>query len=228
MVVHELSCTTFFFRWQILQSAMTKKQKYYVVWVGIKPGIYAAWSEAKTQIDNYPKAQYKSFESLAEAETAFKNKPAPFFGTSAKKEVSGNKKSIIYESICVDAACSGNPGNMEYRCVDTRTKEQIFHQGPYREGTNNIGEFLALVHALAMLKKQGKYQLIVYSDSITAIAWVRNKKAKTTLAANRNNADWFDMIHRAEMWLKENTFSNPILKWETEIWGEIPADFGRK
>lgn len=218
----------FFFNRQIAQAVMTKKQKYYVVWVGIKPGIYSVWSEAKTQIDNYPKAQYKSFESLAEAETAFKNKPAPFFGTTAKKEASGDKKNIVYESICVDAACSGNPGIMEYRCVDTRTKEQIFHQGPYKESTNNIGEFLALVHALAMLKKQGRHSLIIYTDSITAIAWVRNKKAKTTLAANRHNADWFDMIHRAETWLKENTFGNPIVKWETEIWGEIPADFGRK
>ena len=218
----------FFFHRQLAQSIMTKKQKYYVVWVGIKPGIYSAWSEAKMQIDNYPKAQYKSFETLSEAETAFKNKPAPFFGAPRKKIVPGNKKSIVYESICVDAACSGNPGIMEYRCVDTRTKEQIFHQGPFKEGTNNIGEFLALVHALAMLKKQGKHQLTVYSDSITAIAWVRNKKAKTTLTANKHNADWFDMIHRAEIWLKENTFTNPILKWETEIWGEIPADFGRK
>ena len=209
---------------------MTKKQKYYVVWVGIKPGVYATWDAAKAQIDNFPKAQYKSFESLSEAETAFKNKPAPFFGTKLKTTSSGsaNKKSIIYESICVDAACSGNPGNMEYRCVDTRTKEQIFHQGPFKEGTNNIGEFLALVHALAMLKKQGKPKLLIYTDSVTAMAWVRNKKAKTTLPETSRNADWFDMIYRAENWLKENTFSNPIEKWETEIWGEIPADFGRK
>lgn len=209
---------------------MTKKQKYYVVWVGIKPGIYSTWDEAKKQIDNYPKAQYKSFESLAEAETAFKNKPKPFFGVAAKTGTRGTdtKKNIIYESICVDAACSGNPGMMEYRCVDTKTKEQIFHQGPFKEGTNNIGEFLALVHALAMLKKQNRPHLLVYTDSITAIAWVRNKKAKTTLAENSRNKDWFDMIYRAENWLKENTFSNPIEKWETEIWGEIPADFGRK
>ena len=61
---------------------------------------------------------------------------------------------IIKESIAVDAACSGNPGNMEYRGVYTKTKEQIFHQGPFPQGTNNIGEFLALVHGLAFFKKR--------------------------------------------------------------------------
>jgi hypothetical protein len=37
-----------------------------------------------------------------------------------------------------------------------------------------------------------------------------------------------EMIERAEKWLKENRYSNKIVKWETELWGEVPADFGRK
>lgn len=43
---------------------------------------------------------------------------------------------------------------MEYRGVDTKTRKQIFIQGPFEEGTNNIGEFLAIVHGLALLKKR--------------------------------------------------------------------------
>ena len=131
-------------------------------------------------------------------------------------------------SICVDAACAGNPGTMEYQGVDTNTKRRIFYQGPFKDGTNNIGEFLALVHGLGYLKKYGHDTVPIYTDSTTAIAWVRNKKAKTTLLKTPRNAILFDLVARAEQWLKTNTYKNPIIKWETEKWGEIPADFGRK
>ncbi|KAA6303564.1 MAG: Ribonuclease H [Candidatus Ordinivivax streblomastigis] len=133
----------------------------------------------------------------------------------------------ILNSLSVDAACSGNPGIMEYRGVFTATGEEIFHQGPFQQGTNNIGEFLALVHGLALLKKQNS-TIPVYSDSVSAMAWVRNKKAKTTLEHCEANKILFELLARAENWLKTNTCLNPILKWETREWGEIPADFGRK
>ncbi|MBL7814863.1 MAG: viroplasmin family protein [Saprospiraceae bacterium] len=216
---------------------MAKKQKYYVVWAGVKPGIYPDWNDAKAQIEGFTGAKYKSFESRDEAEKAFReshvkyynytNKTTPSVPTSLKANLH-SKQSIIQDSICVDAACSGNPGLMEYRGVYTKTREQIFHQGPFRQGTNNIGEFLALVHGLAFLKREGKHTMPIYSDSRTAIAWVRNKKAKTELKETPANEAIFDLIERAETWLKNNTYSNPITKWETEIWGEIPADFGRK
>ena len=216
---------------------MEKKQKYYVVWVGFKPGIYPHWADAKAQIDGFAGAKYKSFESRDEAEKAYRGsytqyynftkKPDPSVNTSLKANLY-NKQSIIQDSICVDAACSGNPGLMEYRGVYTKTREQIFHQGPFRQGTNNVGEFLGLVHGLAFLKREGKHNMPIYSDSRTAIAWVKNKKAKTKLEETPANEPIFDLIERAETWLKNNTYQNPILKWETEVWGEIPADFGRK
>jgi ribonuclease HI len=127
----------------------------------------------------------------------------------------------------VDAACNTVTGDMEYQGVDAKSKRLIFHQGPYRDGTNNIGEFLAIVHALAILKRE-KSSLPIYTDSMTAISWVRNRKANTKLAKSPENEILFDLLDRAEKWLKENIWKNPILKWETTIWGEIPADFGRK
>ncbi|GHU72832.1 hypothetical protein FACS189413_16480 [Bacteroidia bacterium] len=133
----------------------------------------------------------------------------------------------ILNSLSVDAACSGNPGIMEYRGVFTATKQEIFRMGPFKEGTNNIGEFLALVHGIALLKQQNS-TIPVYSDSVSAMAWVRNKKAKTTLTPCAENQVLFDLIARAEKWLRSNTYSNAVLKWETRVWGEIPADFGRK
>ena len=99
--------------------------------------------------------------------------------------------------------------------------------GPFPNGTNNIGEFLALVHGLAFLKDK-KSDLPVYTDSKIAMSWIRQKKCKTKLNKNSKNEKLFELIKRAEVWLTKNNFNNPILKWETKSWGEIPADFGRK
>lgn len=133
----------------------------------------------------------------------------------------------ISNSIAVDAACSGNPGKMEYRGVYLRTGKEIFHFGPVW-GTNNIGEFLAIVHGLALLKQKGLHDMPIYSDSVNAQIWVRKKKCKTTLERNEKTEELFKLIERAEAWLHNNTWRNQIIKWPTDEWGEIPADFGRK
>ena len=207
---------------------MSAKQKFYVVWQGYQPGIYASWAACQTQIKGYPGARYKSFESKAEAEAALKAGPSAISKAAGPKKVAGtvSRKDIVWDSISVDAACSGNPGVMEYQGVTTKGSEQLFHQ-KFDLGTNNIGEFLAIVHGLAMLKKEGR-NIPIYTDSRTAMKWVRDKKARTKLDHTPKTAYLFELITRAETWLKKNTYSNPVLKWETESWGEIPADFGRK
>lgn len=208
---------------------MAKKQKYYVVWQGITPGIYLSWDDCQRQIKNVPSAKYKAFDSRAEAEFAFSSGHS---ATSTKPTTAIGKKqsrdAIIPNSIAVDAACSGNPGVMEYQGVETITGKQLFHQGPFPGGTNNIGEFLALVHALAYLKKQEKKQTVIYSDSEIAIGWVRKGRSATKMQENKENAPLFELIKRAEFWLAENKIENRIIKWDTHSWGENPADFGRK
>lgn len=207
-----------------------KKQKYYVVWQGHTPGIYTSWELCHAQVKNYPNAIYKSYTTKEEAEEAY------YDGMPKRKTTGSSKRTIkspknqayISESISVDAACSGNPGIMEYQGVWTADKSVIFHKGPFPEGTNNIGEFLAIVHALALLEKRGDAKTIIYTDSRTALSWIARKKANTRLVPNKKNAELFTLIHRGEKWLKEHQWQNPVLKWETEIWGEIPADFGRK
>lgn len=131
------------------------------------------------------------------------------------------------EAWAVDAGCSGNPGPMEYQAVDLQTGAQVFHYGPVH-GTNNIGEFLAIVHALALMEQRGIHDKVVYSDSYNAILWVKKKRCKTKLVRNEQTENLFKMIARAENWLKTHTISTPVIKWETAKWGEIPADFGRK
>jgi len=203
------------------------KEKWYVVWRGIEPGVYKTWQECKQQIERFENARYKSFETQIEATEAFRSDYRNYIGNKKTINSNSNSYSIIKDSLSVDAACSGNPGRMEYRGVYTETGEEIFHTGPFEEATNNIGEFLALVHGLALLKKQNS-GIPVYSDSSNAISWVKNKKCKTLLKPCEANEPVFELIRRAEKWLNENTFPNRILKWETTEWGEIPADFGRK
>lgn len=207
------------------------KSKYYVVWNGHTPGIYESWADCQLQIKGYPNAKFKSFKTKEQAVKAYKESFAEYIGKNAKKHSATQlieHLPIVKRSICVDAACSGNPGLMEYRGVVTMTGDQIFHKGPIKYGTNNIGEFLALVHGLALLYKRDDSETAIYSDSRTAMAWVRNKKVKTTLKKNSETELLFELLERAVNWLENNQFKTKILKWETEEWGEIPADFGRK
>lgn len=210
-----------------------KKQKYYVVWAGHNPGIYESWEDCQIQTKTFSNPQFKSFPTLEEAVEAFRGDYWDYAGkkSSTSKPTMATlsaaaKKEIVWDSIAVDAACSGNPGVTEYQGVNTKSKKQLFHV-KLDIGTNNIGEFLALVHALAMFKKAGK-NTPIYTDSKTAMSWVRKKKANTKFARKPTTEYTHQLIERAEKWLKANTFTNPILKWKTEEWGEIPADFGRK
>ncbi|MEZ4778024.1 MAG: ribonuclease H family protein [Flavobacteriaceae bacterium] len=212
---------------------MAKKEKFYVVWFGSPTGIFGSWEECQRSIKGVKGAQYMAFESFAEAKEAYQKEYSDYKGKSGK-----NKKGLSEEtlkkigepdlySISVDAASSGNPGKMEYRGVDTQTGKQLFHQGPFAQGTNNIGEFLAIVHGLALLKQKNSNR-IIYTDSKIAMGWVKKKKCNTKLSPSAKNKPVLELVSRAETWLKNNLYTTKIVKWETKAWGEIPADFGRK
>ena len=224
---------------------MAKKQKYYVVWQGKKPGIYTDWDECKEQVKGVQGAQYKGFDSMAEAEAAIRlpYNSVVVQNTRSNQNTQSNPILVIDENgmttikpdtenppildaLAVDAACSGNPGVMEYQGIYIPTRTRVFH---YRaeKGTNNIGEFLAIVHGLSYLKKHHLNQ-IIYSDSANAISWVRQKQCKSKLPEDASTAELWDYIHRAENWLRTNSYTTEICKWDTDRWGEIPADFGRK
>jgi len=228
---------------------MATKPKFYAVWHGNPPGLYTNWADCQKAINGISGAQYKSYPTREQAQRALDGSYKA--AVEAGKKLSGRVQGGGYGqnggrntselspaelnrigepnlySIAVDAASSGNPGRMEYQGVDTQTGKLLFHQGPFAQGTNNVGEFLALVHGLAYLKKEGSDRAI-YSDSRIAIGWVRKKKCGTKLAPHSSNKILFELISRAEFWLRSNTYATSILKWETKVWGEIPADFGRK
>ncbi|HBN64297.1 MULTISPECIES: ribonuclease H family protein [Duncaniella] len=214
---------------------MSPRRKFYVVWNGFATGVFDSWEECQLQVKGYPDAKFKSFDSQEAAIEAYRGDPTEQLEL-LKAIAKGRKESVNYEafpeikldSLAVDAACSKNPGPMEYQGVWVRTGERIFHVGPIEEGTNNIGEYLALVHGLALLQKQGKYYTPIYTDSRTARSWVRNRQPKTTLKPTAKNAKLFELIQRATAWIQTHEITNPILTWDTPQWGEIPADFGRK
>ena len=212
------------------------KQKFYVVWRGRKPGVYDSWDDCKQQVEGFGEAAYKAYATLEDAEEAFwrgKEEAQPAQAVAGQDDKKGDTplpaaapRPYDEDAIAVDAACSGNPGPMEYRGVDLRSGQELFHLGPMH-GTNNIGEFLAIVHALALLKKQG-VKRTVYSDSRNALLWVRQKQCKTKLERNAQTEGLFQLIDRAVIWLRNNKIEVPLLKWQTKEWGEVPADFGRK
>src|SRR5699024_4284086 len=210
------------------------KKKYYVVWSGKKAGIFETWDDCKKQVLGVRGAESKAFpykqEAVADVENVYKQEK----GNQSKKENLSNKQlsssgesTYIEESISVDAACSGNPGMMEYKGVYTKDGKEIFHYGPVPNGTNNVGEFLAIVHALSLLKQKNS-SLPVYSESQIAIGWVKKRKMNTTIPRNESTEHLWKVIDRATQWLHNNTYSNEVLKWETHLWGESKADFGRK
>ena len=208
---------------------MAQKQKYYVVWKGHRTGIFTSWAECEKQVKGFPAAQYKSFDSLKEAEAAYRSNYEVYKGKPASqgKWKEASVKPIL-PSISVDAACNGSPGDLEYRGVFTESGDEIFRFGPFPDGTNNVGEFLAIVHALIWMAKH-KSPLPLYSDSENGISWVYQGKCKTNLRHTPRNAALFAMIHSAENWLAENELDDDaVLKWDTNLWGENPADFGRK
>ena len=216
------------------------KANFYVVWQGRETGVFESWAACEQQVKGVA-AKYKGFATRAEAEKALAEGAEKYItprSTTKKQESTSlylkalspsemQQHGVILPALAVDAACSGNPGKMEFRGVIADTRTEVFHRGPYIGGANNIGEFLAIVLGLAYLKKHN-LPWVLYSDSKTAIAWIRQKKCKTQLEWNANNQDLFLAVRAAEKWLADNTWTTTIHKWETEKWGEIPADFGRK
>lgn len=226
--------------------AKVKKQKYYVVWVGQDTGVFDSWAECHLQVANYPNARYKSFATREEAVEAYRSGPGDemnFMRALAVRRHEAQHQStcekvdyrtvpeIRLDAIAVDGACAGNPGRMEYRAVRVADGAELFRIGAVRPlvGTNNIAEYLAMIHIAALLRQRGDTTTPIYTDSKNTLAWLRRGCSKTTLRRTPATEETLDLLARADAWLKANgPIANPILKWQTEKWGEIPADFGRK
>ncbi|HTP00512.1 MAG TPA: ribonuclease H family protein [Anaerolineales bacterium] len=202
-------------------------QRFYVVWKGRRRGIFDSWAECEAQVNGYAGAEYKAFGTRREAERALGEECAEHRGkdSSSQRWLFAVEKPVL-PSISVDAACSGSPGRLEFRGVETETGKPVFADGPFDHGTNNVGEFLAIVEAMKWLDER-QHPWPIYSDSANAIGWVKAKKCNTQLKRLPSNRKLFERIAEAEKWLRFLT-KRKVLKWDTKAWGEIPADYGRK
>lgn len=214
---------------------MAEKRKFYVVWEGRVPGIYDSWEDCLEQVEGYPGAKYKSYSSQDAATEAFRGDPREQMAFARELLRHTGMKvdytmipAIRLDAIAVDGACAGNPGPMEYRGVRVADGAEIFRVGPLAGGTNNIGEYLAIIHAAALLARNGDTATPIYSDSRTALSWIRRGHSNTKITPNAANGPLLAILARADAWLATHRIPNPLLKWDTDQWGETPADFGRK
>ncbi len=214
---------------------MTQKRKFYVVWEGRAPGIYDTWEDCREQVEGFPGARFKSYSSQTAATEAFRGDPREQLAMARELGKHIDMKidytlfpGIRLDAIAVDGACAHNPGPMEYRGVRVADGQEVFHFGPVDGGTNNIGEYLAIIHVAALLARAGDTTTPIYSDSRTAISWIKRGHSNTHICPNAENERLLSILARADTWLATHRIPNPLLKWDTEKWGEIPADFGRK
>ena len=127
-------------------------------------------------------------------------------------------------------------GPVEWQgCINHQGKWKMCTKSSlYDLGTNNIGEFLAIIEAL-MAKKTGELSFnALYSDSQTALVWLASGRANPK-SPEKISSELLEACDDARVWLNENSewvqglcSDGLIRQWNTKEWGENPADFGRK
>lgn len=129
---------------------------------------------------------------------------------------------IPTEGIATDAAHSTKNGLTEYQGIDLKTGKRLFYRNLGNK-TVNIGEFLGVVEAAKFIIENDFQPRVIYTDSVTAIAWFRNKKT----ASKKKCRD----LQKAEIFLKVLSWDIDTIEvrhWDNKAWGETPADFGNK
>lgn len=129
---------------------------------------------------------------------------------------------VPVEGIATDAAHSTKHGTTRYRGIDLKTGKQLFIRELGNQ-TVNIGEFLGVVEAAKYIIENNYLPAIIYTDSITAITWFKNKKT----ASKKRNIE----LKKAEIFLNIMAVYVDKIKvehWKNDAWGETPADFGLK
>ena len=211
---------------------MSKKLvKRYVVWKWKTPGIYTNWNQCKAQVQGFPDARYKSYTSSSEAQNAYELWYNASKSTLLRVPELIKSGQVSANSICTDAACQGNPWNLEWRGVDTQSWKQLFRSNVYTEWTVNIGEYIALLQGMKYLIDTQRSDWSIYTDSRVAMSRVKNWKHKSQLNWTNYNTK---LKHVLDQWGLRSEANRvyidqmKIVKRKTKERGEIPADFGRK
>lgn len=126
------------------------------------------------------------------------------------------------EGIATDAAHSTKNGVTEYQGIDIKTGKRLFYEDLGNQ-TVNIGEFLAVVGAVKYIIENDFQPRIIYTDSMTAIAWFNNKSTASSKPCKE--------LKKAEIFLKALSYDVETISvrhWDNRLWGETIADFGNK
>lgn len=180
---------------------------WYVVKRGRIPGIYTDWDSCEKQIKGFSNAKFKKFNVESEARSYFEKDSS----ITVERPTEG---------MAVDAAFSMKKDIGEYQIYDLVKKEIVYRSREYKNVTVNIMEFLAICKSLELFPYED-----IYSDSATAITWVEKQKINSNKPLDSEVQKEIDL---ALFTLKSNILGNKIIKWDTHIFGDIPADFGRK
>ena len=124
--------------------------------------------------------------------------------------------------IATDGAHSTKERLTRFRAVDLSSGKELFSEA-VGNWTNNIGEFLGIVEAVRYILKHPESPRTVYSDSLTAVTWYRNRQAASSRRC--------PALQKAEIFLKvvaAKITDIEVRHWDKRRWGEIPADFGNK
>jgi hypothetical protein len=131
------------------------------------------------------------------------------------------------KGICSDCGSVNgkNPGIFKYRLVNIETKEVIFEKIISGNCTNNLAELLGAVHAIGY-NTANYLNLPVYTDSQTALSWIRKKLIKTKHIVT--DAELQEELDIALKYIKTLSKAEHPLLWNTVAWGQIDADYGAK
>jgi len=179
-------------------------KKYYAVAKGRRPGIYYNWPDAKSQVEGFTGAIYKSFLTKNEAEQWLKNpviKRSPAPGkreAEAKEHILGRDEVVIY----TDGGSSGNPGPGGYGVVQIYKGRKKELTGGFRLTTNNRMELTGVIVALRNLEYKD-VPVTVYTDSSYvvnginkgwAVKWKQNNWIKSDKKPALNSDLWNELL----------------------------------
>jgi len=199
-------------------------QSYYVVWQGHAPGIYQKWPDCRKQIENYPEPRYKKFESLDEANHAYRKGIEHYRKRkSGPQKMSRRAPKFRRDSLLVHTKVQGE--SMQINATYLKNNQKIFFVD-FQRGNPEIGQFLATVKALKLLRKRSP-TMPVYVPSLKVLNAINHKFLYDPYLGQRHIHDpWHEKLREcmfaAINWLKRNDYQNPVLHWNSTYWGEPP------
>lgn len=135
--------------------------------------------------------------------------------------------------LCSDASYLSNTKLLEFRVVNIETGQELYRNSfADTLHTTNIGEFFGLVRGIKIhIDSNLALDYPIFSDSQVAIGWVNGLYVNSKNLRKPENRLFFPFVEKGLEYLRKITKAKkmpPVLKWRTDIWGEIPADFDRK